>query len=174
MAANHDRLHPSGQTISTDALFGDEHAFDEWVDQLELLRTLDQNYEFWWFLNDDMVGQTSLSSIVRGQAQIALLAGWVAESQSEQNTGSEFVVATLQFAFEELDLHRVEALVLLDNDPVNHLLSKLAFRDEGILSPLCGSTVSGGTTGVTCSTPNDGGNGVASCSVLERRRPDKL
>jgi len=85
-----------------------------------------------WFSDDEIAGQTTLSGITRGHAQHAFLSGWTSESQLGQNAGSEIAVATLQFAFEDLDLHRVEALVLVDNDPVNHLLTNVGFRGEGI------------------------------------------
>ncbi|HWJ77548.1 MAG TPA: GNAT family protein [Niallia sp.] len=46
---------------------------------------------------------------------------------------SEAVKSVLTYAFDVLDLHRIGAVVFLENDASNNLLKKLGFQHEGIL-----------------------------------------
>ena len=46
---------------------------------------------------------------------------------------SEAVAKVLSFAFDELNLHRIGAVVFLENEASNNLLKKLGFQHEGIL-----------------------------------------
>ena len=45
----------------------------------------------------------------------------------------EALTAILAFGFDEMRLHRIEALVMPDNTPSRHLLSKFGFQEEGCL-----------------------------------------
>ena len=132
MAENDERLAPSGQAPGADDLPADADAFATWIEQFDLLRSLDQRYEFSWFADDVLMGGTSLWGVVRSTAQSAFLGGWVASSHAGQNAGGELFVATCQFGFEKLGLHRLEMPTLLDNALITRLLVGLGIRDEGV------------------------------------------
>lgn len=46
---------------------------------------------------------------------------------------SEALKEVLSYAFQELDLQRIGAIVFLENKASNHLLTKLGFQKEGVL-----------------------------------------
>jgi len=78
-----------------------------------------------------LMGGVTLSNLRRGVAQSASLGYWIGERFARQGFMSEAVAAVLEFAFEELALHRVEAACLPENDASRSLLLKVGFRQEG-------------------------------------------
>ncbi len=90
-------------------------------------------YSFLLFLRDDdgLVGGVTLSNVRRGVAQSASLGYWVGEPYARQGYMSEALRAVLDFAFDRLALHRVEAACLPDNAASQGLLRKIGFQEEG-------------------------------------------
>jgi [ribosomal protein S5]-alanine N-acetyltransferase len=78
-----------------------------------------------------LMGGVTLSNVRRGVAQAASLGYWIGERFARQGFMSEAVSAVLEFAFEELALHRIEAACLPENDASRSLLLKVGFRQEG-------------------------------------------
>ena len=78
-----------------------------------------------------LLGGVTLSNVRRGVAQAASMGYWIGERFSRQGLMSEAVGAVVEFAFEELALHRVEAACLPNNDASRSLLLKVGFRQEG-------------------------------------------
>src|SRR3546814_15914044 len=56
---------------------------------------------------------------------------WIGGRYARQGFMSEAASAVVEFAFEELALHRVEAACLPSNDASRSLLLKVGFRQEG-------------------------------------------
>ncbi len=78
-----------------------------------------------------LMGGVTLSNVRRGVAQAASMGYWIGERFARQGFMTEAVSAVVEFAFEELALHRVEAACLPHNDASRSLLLKVGFRQEG-------------------------------------------
>lgn len=102
------------------------------VDGAEAAR-LDRGYPLVVFdLDDtDVLASFTFSNVVRGPFQACLLGYGVAMGQQGQGLMREALQAGLQWAFEELDLHRVMANYLPRNERSAQLLERLGFEREG-------------------------------------------
>src|SRR5262245_18840569 len=71
----------------------------------------DRAYALFVFREEDeaLVGGATLSNIRRGVAQTASLGYWAGEMHARRGYITAAVRAVVRYAFEELDLHRVEA-----------------------------------------------------------------
>ena len=90
-------------------------------------------YSFLMFRADDdaLVGGVTLSNVRRGVAQSASLGYWVGEPFARQGYMTEGLRVVLDFAFDRLALHRIEAACLPANRPSQGLLLKSGFKEEG-------------------------------------------
>ena len=90
-------------------------------------------YSFLMFRADDdaLVGGVTLSNVRRGVAQSASLGYWVGEPFARQGYMTEGLRAVLDFAFDRLALHRIEAACLPANRASQGLLLKSGFKEEG-------------------------------------------
>lgn len=93
----------------------------------------DRAYAFFLFREDDdaLVGGVTLSNIRRGVAQMASLGYWVGETYAGKGYVTAAVRAVVRYAFEDLELHRVEAACQPDNLASRRVLEKAGFRQEG-------------------------------------------
>jgi ribosomal-protein-alanine N-acetyltransferase len=80
---------------------------------------------------DALLGGINLSNVRRGIVQGGSLGYWIGGPYARQGYMSEAMQCMLSFAFEHLDLHRVEAACLPDNAASRALLRKSGFRQEG-------------------------------------------
>ncbi len=81
---------------------------------------------------DRLVGGLGLGNIRRGVAQVATLGYWVGQPYARRGYTSVAVRLALDFAFDHLSLHRVEASCLPGNQASRGLLQKLGFTCEGL------------------------------------------
>lgn len=81
---------------------------------------------------NDLVGWVTLSCIERGVWQNCNLGYSVAQSQNGKGIATGAVSAALSIAFKELELHRVQAAVMLHNQASARVLEKNGFRREGL------------------------------------------
>ena len=90
-------------------------------------------YSFLLFRSDDdaLVGGVTLSNVRRGVAQSASLGYWVGEPFARRGFMTEGLRAILDFAFDRLALHRIEAACLPGNRASQGLLLKSGFKEEG-------------------------------------------
>jgi ribosomal-protein-alanine N-acetyltransferase len=93
----------------------------------------DQGYSFFIFrlVGGQLVGGIGLSNIRRGVAETGSLGYWIGERYARRGHMMAALALVLDFAFERLRLHRVEAACLPDNEPSRGLLAKTGFREEG-------------------------------------------
>ncbi len=81
--------------------------------------------------DDVLLGGATLSNLRRGVAQTASLGYWIGECYAQQGYMTEALAGMLEFAFEDLGLHRVEAACLPSNMASKALLARKGFREEG-------------------------------------------
>ncbi|MCC6467553.1 MAG: GNAT family N-acetyltransferase [Alphaproteobacteria bacterium] len=82
--------------------------------------------------DDALLGGITLGSVRRGVAQTATLGYWLGAPHARQGLMTEGVECALDFAFDRLGLHRVEAACLPNNIASRGLLKKCGFREEGL------------------------------------------
>lgn len=81
--------------------------------------------------SDELVGGITLSNVRKGVVQSASLGYWIAADHARKGYMSEAVGLILDFSFNILLLHRVEAACLVHNEPSKGLLRKAGFTHEG-------------------------------------------
>jgi [ribosomal protein S5]-alanine N-acetyltransferase len=93
----------------------------------------DQGYSFFIFRRRDsrLLGGIGLSNVRRGVAETGSLGYWVGERYARQGVMTEGLALMLDFSFQRLRLHRVEAACLPNNAASRGLLGKTGFREEG-------------------------------------------
>ncbi len=96
-------------------------------------RHLGTAYAFGIFLRDgSLVGEIHLSNVLRGPFQNGMIGYWVDQAHAGQGLAPEAVVLLLQFAFEDLGLHRVEVSIVPRNKASLRVIEKLGLREEGL------------------------------------------
>jgi ribosomal-protein-alanine N-acetyltransferase len=78
-----------------------------------------------------LLGGVTLSNLRRGVSQTANLGYWIGERHARQGYMAEALGGMLDFAFDDLGLHRVEAACLPSNVASKALLARHGFREEG-------------------------------------------
>jgi ribosomal-protein-alanine N-acetyltransferase len=78
-----------------------------------------------------IVGKLSLGDILRGPAQFCHFGYWIAEPFTGKGYMTEAVRLGVKYAFETLDLHRVEANIQPHNEASRRVVAKCGFRNEG-------------------------------------------
>jgi len=131
---NRSRLEPVDPADWSSAIstIDSQEAFDEFVEHLNALRARDEGYAFALFAGDELVGEVDLGGIVRDPIQTALLGLWLDEEHVGNGYAQEAFFLMCRYGFEELGLHRIEALALPENEPVKGALRKAGIRNEGI------------------------------------------
>jgi len=92
----------------------------------------DQGYNLFIFAHDEtLIGGVSLSNLRRGVSDTASLGYWVGEPFARQGYMTVALPLVLNFSFDRLRLHRVEAACLPSNIPSRSLLVRAGFQQEG-------------------------------------------
>ena len=81
--------------------------------------------------DDALLGGVSLSNVRRGVAQTGALGYWIGAPYARAGYMSEALQAIMDFAFDRLGLHRLEAACLPDNEASRGLLLKTGFAETG-------------------------------------------
>ncbi|MGK7377110.1 GNAT family N-acetyltransferase [Planococcus sp. 1R117A] len=94
----------------------------------------DEQYNFGIFLNgeDILVGSINLVQVVRGPVQSAIMGYTIDQLHNGQGYATEAVNLLVDFAFQELQLHRIEAGVMPHHVASIRVLEKAGFHKEGI------------------------------------------
>ncbi|MCI2240413.1 GNAT family N-acetyltransferase [Paenibacillus sp. TRM 82003] len=80
----------------------------------------------------DLVGRSTVSEVVRGPAQSGDLGYFVAEEVNGRGVATEAVARTVEAAFGELGLHRLQAGTLLSNSASQAVLQRNGFERIGV------------------------------------------
>jgi len=92
----------------------------------------DQAYNFFIFARDEtLIGGIGLSNIRRGVSETASVGYWVGEPFARQGYMTAALPLVVDFAFERLGLHRVEAACLPSNIASRSVLARAGFQQEG-------------------------------------------
>jgi len=79
-----------------------------------------------------LVGAITLDNIRRGPAQAGTLGYWTGQAFARQGYMREAIGAVVHHAFTKLDLSRIEAACLPENQASRGLLEKSGFKYEGV------------------------------------------
>ncbi|MGK7651801.1 GNAT family N-acetyltransferase [Roseovarius sp. B08] len=82
--------------------------------------------------DDRLVGAITLDNIRRGPAQSGTLGYWTGQPYARMGYMREALQAVSHYAFERLDLSRLEAACLPENAPSRRLLESCGFKYEGV------------------------------------------
>ena len=82
--------------------------------------------------DDALVGAITLDNIRRGPAQSGTLGYWTGQPYARMGYMREALQAMSHYAFERLDLSRLEAACLPENAPSRRLLESCGFKYEGV------------------------------------------
>jgi ribosomal-protein-alanine N-acetyltransferase len=97
----------------------------------------DRGIRLYIFKKDDVlyehiIGDVSLSNVMRGAFQSCNIGFKLDKGETGKGYMTEALKRLIDYVFMELELHRIEADVLLFNNPCIRLLGKLGFKKEGI------------------------------------------
>ena len=82
--------------------------------------------------DEALLGAITLDNIRRGPAQAGTMGYWIGAAHARQGYMREAIDAVAHYAFQELDLSRLEAGCLPENDASRRLLEKCGFKYEGV------------------------------------------
>lgn len=92
----------------------------------------DGAYSFLIFRQDGiLIGGINLNHVARGAAQSASLGYWLDNGHQGQGYMREALALVMDYALDELRLHRLNAACLPDNQKSINLLRALGFAEEG-------------------------------------------
>lgn len=119
----------------------DKNYFSEDFQQKLLLSDVKQwikktKYPFYLFHHRDhergqILGTVTLSNVVRGPLQSCFIGYKVDQQIQGKGIATEGIAHVIQFAFNRLKLHRIEANIMPDNLASIRVVEKLGFKKEG-------------------------------------------
>lgn len=110
----------------------DRRAFMSRCSARDREREMGSAYGFGIFVGGRVAGEINLNSIQRGPFQNAYVGYWIDEALAGNSYTPEAVAVVLQFAFEELGLHRIQISIIPRNTASRRVVEKLGMRDEGL------------------------------------------
>lgn len=93
---------------------------------------LGTSYGFGLFVKGRFAGEITLGPVQRGPYQNAYLGYWIDRDLAGQGYVPEAVVLVACFAFEQLNLHRLQVSIIPRNYASVRVAEKLGLRDEGV------------------------------------------
>lgn len=89
---------------------------------------------FYLFKKNDekIIGDFTFGNIVRGVMQSCFLGYKLSQIENGKGYMSEALIAGIDFAFEQLMLHRIEVSIIPRNKRSTSMIEKLGFRYEGL------------------------------------------
>ncbi|ANY69535.1 alanine acetyltransferase [Paenibacillus sp. BIHB 4019] len=89
-------------------------------------------YPFGIMLGQQLIGRMELSNVIRGPLQNANVGYFLDRAHQGNGYVSEAVRLVTAYAFEQLNLHRLQAGVMPRNTPSIRVLERAGFRQEGL------------------------------------------
>lgn len=109
-----------------------EMALRRYCESLESAREEDRRYSFGIWAGSELVGTLSLSNVIRDSLMCATLGLWLDWEARGRGAGKRAICLACGFAFEMLELHRLEAGVQPTNQASLGALRANGFRDIGL------------------------------------------
>ena len=110
----------------------DRSAFASRCLQRDRDRTNGVAYQFGLFVDQHIAGEVNLNNVIRGAMQSGTIGYWIDQRHAGHAYVSEGVAVLMQFAFEQLGLHRVEICIVPRNNNSRRVMEKIDIRDEGV------------------------------------------
>lgn len=110
----------------------DRSAFEARCSARERERSADHAYPFGVFVDQQFAGEININNVTRGALQGATVGYWIDQARAGNSYISEAVVVATKFAFDELQLHRLEICIVPRNTNSRRVVEKLQLRNEGI------------------------------------------
>jgi len=112
-------------------------SLEETKEQMDWYRQLQENETGMWFAmglkdSNEFIGAVGLNDMSKEHKR-GELGFWLLPEFWGSGYISEVVPKVLEYGFQTLDLHRIEAWVETDNENSRKVLSRLGFRHEGTL-----------------------------------------
>ena len=82
--------------------------------------------------DEELLGAITLDNVRRGPAQAGTLGYWIGQPHTRLGYMQEAIVALVHHAFETMDLSRIEAACLPENNASRGVLEKCGFKYEGV------------------------------------------
>lgn len=80
---------------------------------------------------EHFIGKIALNGVMRGAMDGAYLGYWIDVDNQNGGLCTEAIGAVLSFAFEQAELHRIQAAIMPKNPRSIRVIQKLGFRQEG-------------------------------------------
>lgn len=84
------------------------------------------------YKNNKLIGKIRISNIVMGVFKNAFIGYSMDEKEQSKGYMKEAVKLVVDYAFQELELHRIEATTLIDNEKSQRVLINCGFKELGI------------------------------------------
>ncbi len=110
----------------------DRQAFSSRCGARRRERQLGTGWGFGVFLGDVLMGEMNLSNVVRGAFHSAHVGYWIDEQRAGCGYTPEALVVLFRFAFEQLDLHRMQVAIVPRNVASRRVVDKVGLRCEGL------------------------------------------
>ncbi len=110
----------------------DKDAFTVRCSARQRERQLGTGYGYGIFVDGELAGEINLTAVQRGPFQSAYVGYWIDEKHAGNGYMPEALVVLAQFAFDELQLHRIQISIIPRNTASRRVVEKLGIRDEGI------------------------------------------
>lgn len=89
-------------------------------------------YSFGVFVDSAFVGEVNLNNVMRGAMQTGTIGYWIDRKHAGNGYVAEGVAAIMKFAFDDLNLHRLEVCIIPRNTNSKRVAEKLGLRLEGL------------------------------------------
>ncbi|MBB6624885.1 GNAT family N-acetyltransferase [Clostridium gasigenes] len=90
------------------------------------------SFDFGIYKNNKLIGKAKISNIVYGVFKSGILGYSIDKKEQGKGHMTEAVNLLLKYSKEELELHRIEASALVDNNKSKNVLLKCSFKEIGI------------------------------------------
>jgi ribosomal-protein-alanine N-acetyltransferase len=110
----------------------DRSAFESRCTARDRERASDYAYPFGVFVDQHLAGEVNLNNVTRGALQSATIGYWIDQRRAGRGYIAEAVVVVARFAFEQLQLHRIEICIVPRNVNSLRVVEKLGLRREGV------------------------------------------
>jgi len=91
-----------------------------------------RSYSFGIFSGPNLIGQINLGGIIYGALRGAHIGYWIDKNYANRGYMSEAVNMVTDFAFNELELHRIEINIRPENSPSIRVAEKCGYLYEGL------------------------------------------